>query len=298
MSQTPLSRSPSPSDSCEPLGRPRPSFLADGVDPSSEVAPSTFGPHNRQSSAVSFEIPLPHPQTPRVDATNPFSTPSIEAANPFSPPPSVPASVVNFSINSDTAPSVIPGYSPDLARSPYRDIHQRSSAHSSIQNSAADLRRTDARPAMVGIRESFAAPPLRPSLKHSRTVSSAPASIRAKEASRPRPRSTMLTGPIDKPWLTKKDTVGRLAYLITLSIIFLGVLASALRCWNDWRHVQLIGNLCLVMEDQFDSGDLDTEFTWSREADMGGFGYISLMRLVVIRLCLGVYYSIGTASSR
>lgn len=258
------------------MGRPRPSFLVGGADPSPEVTSSTFGAHNRQSSAVSFEIPSSNPQTPRADAPNPFSTPSVEATNPFSPPPSVPASVVSFSINPDTTPSVIPGYSPDLARSPYRDIHQRSSAHSSIQNSAIDLRRTDARPMMGGIRESFAAPPLRPSLKHSRTVSSAPTSIRAKETARPRPRSTMLTGPIDKPWLTNKDSVGRLAYLTTLGIISLGILASALRCWNDWRHVQLIGNLCLVMEDQFESSDIDTESTWTREADMGGFGYVTI----------------------
>ncbi|EIM84966.1 glycoside hydrolase family 16 protein [Stereum hirsutum FP-91666 SS1] len=125
---------------------------------------------------------------------------------------------------------------------------------------------------MGGIRESFAAPPLRPSVKHSKTFSSAPTSIRVKEAVRPRHRSTMLTGPIDKPWLTRKDTVGRVAYFITIGIIFLGVVASALRCWSDWRGVKTIGNLCLVLEDQFESSDLDTTSVWQREGDMGGFG--------------------------
>lgn len=267
----PPSRSPTPSEAGEPLGLPRPSFMHHDAELSPDVATSTFSAQHRQNSSVSFDIT----QTSRHDTQNPFSTPTTEAPNPFSPPNSVPPSVVSFSMHPETTTSVIPGYSPDLGRSPYRDVHQRGSAQSSGQNSVIDLRRSDTRPVMGGIRESFAAPPLRPSFKHSRTFSSAPASIRTKEAARPRTRSTMLTGEIDKPWITKKDTMGRLSYCITIGVILLGLLASALRCWSDWRGVQMIGNLCLVMEDQFDGSDLDTDAVWMREADMGGFGYVA-----------------------
>lgn len=285
MSQSP-SRSPTPSDSGEPLGRPRPLFLSHEAD--SDVATSTFSAHNRQSSSVSFDISPSHPQTPRHDAPDPFYTPTAEIHNPFSPPPSVPTSVVSFSMNAETTSSAIPGYSPEIGRYPSRDVHQRSSAQSSVHNSVTDLRSRESRPPMGGIRESFAAPPLRPSAKHSKTFSSVPTSIRVKDTVRSRHRSTMLTGPIDKPWLTRKDTVGRVAYFITIGIISLGFVASALRCWSDYRGVKTIGNLCLVLEDQFESSDLDTTDVWEREGDMGGFGYVIILNSCTGNFCFCV----------
>ncbi|KAI0052837.1 glycoside hydrolase family 16 protein [Auriscalpium vulgare] len=82
----------------------------------------------------------------------------------------------------------------------------------------------------------------------------------------------MLAGPIAKPWMSKRDRSARIAYFITYSMMFLGVAASAVRVYFGWHSVPLLEDLCLVLEDQFDGADLDTDGIWMREADMGGFG--------------------------
>jgi len=80
----------------------------------------------------------------------------------------------------------------------------------------------------------------------------------------------LLTGEIEKPWTEDKDTYCRIAYSITWATAFLGVVGSALLCYFGWKDVPRVGNLCLVMEDNFDS--FDTQFTWEHEVDMSGFG--------------------------
>ncbi|KAI0338483.1 concanavalin A-like lectin/glucanase [Trametopsis cervina] len=83
-------------------------------------------------------------------------------------------------------------------------------------------------------------------------------------------RSSLLTSPVPKPWIGERDVYGRIAYLLTYAVALLGVGGSVVRCWTAWRDVPRVGGLCLVMEDNFER--LDTEYTWSREVDMGGFG--------------------------
>ncbi|OCH85862.1 concanavalin A-like lectin/glucanase [Obba rivulosa] len=93
--------------------------------------------------------------------------------------------------------------------------------------------------------------------------------VAAKPAAR-RARSTLLTGTIEKPWLSEKDVYGRLAYWITYAVAMLGVIGGALHCYFDWRGIPRLGNICLVMDDEFNT--FDTDFTWFQEVDMGGFG--------------------------
>jgi hypothetical protein len=84
--------------------------------------------------------------------------------------------------------------------------------------------------------------------------------------------STMLTGEIEKPWKSKNNSQLRLAYWITYAAAAFGIVAGAMRCFFGWRNVPRLGNLCLVMEDEFDTLNLDI---WSRDVDLGGFGYVS-----------------------
>ncbi|KAI0771445.1 concanavalin A-like lectin/glucanase [Irpex lacteus] len=75
---------------------------------------------------------------------------------------------------------------------------------------------------------------------------------------------------LSKPWINAKDVHGRIAYFLTYAIALLGIAGSAIRCWTAWKGVERAGNLCLVMQDDFNV--LDTEYTWTREVDMSGFG--------------------------
>ncbi|KAF8521627.1 glycoside hydrolase family 16 protein [Hysterangium stoloniferum] len=79
-------------------------------------------------------------------------------------------------------------------------------------------------------------------------------------------KSTLLQGPVDKPWLQNKDWKVRASWWITFGVMMLGVAASAVSCFIGYRQTPMITQpLCLVME--------DTEgATWRREVDMSGFG--------------------------
>ncbi|KAL6310269.1 concanavalin A-like lectin/glucanase domain-containing protein [Sparassis latifolia] len=79
----------------------------------------------------------------------------------------------------------------------------------------------------------------------------------------------MLTSEIEKPWLTEKDAYSRLSYFLTYAMMFLGIAGGAVRCYFGWKDIPRLGNICLVMEDDFNS--LDTN-VWYHEVDMGGFG--------------------------
>jgi len=81
----------------------------------------------------------------------------------------------------------------------------------------------------------------------------------------------MLSGEITKPWTGKKDRAARISYFLTYTILLLGIAVVALRCYTGWRSVHLVEKLCLVMEDQFNGNDLDTN-VWIHEVDLGGYG--------------------------
>ncbi|KAI0338487.1 concanavalin A-like lectin/glucanase [Trametopsis cervina] len=83
-------------------------------------------------------------------------------------------------------------------------------------------------------------------------------------------RSSMLSGPVEKPWVGERDVYGRVAYLVTYAVALLSVGGSVARCYTAWSDVPRVGGLCLVMQDDFER--FDTEYTWTREVEMGGFG--------------------------
>lgn len=81
--------------------------------------------------------------------------------------------------------------------------------------------------------------------------------------------------PIAKPWLTEKDPLARIAYAITYAVAFLGVVASVIRCYTGYKGVPMIKqNLCMVMDEEFDSADgvFGDNGRWFREVEMGGYG--------------------------
>jgi hypothetical protein len=76
----------------------------------------------------------------------------------------------------------------------------------------------------------------------------------------------------DKPWLATVEKRARFGWFLTILCICLGVGGAAVLCWTGVESVYKLNDsqLCLVMEDQFDS--LDTVNTWTRDVEMGGFG--------------------------
>lgn len=189
-------------------------------------------------------------------------TPGSQRDNPFSPP----GSVISMSIDGQGPGSVL-----------HSRVQSRVSVNSSLRSNP-DLPATSAsRPTLashksqVQFRDSFMSPPAmaRRTTGYETNVASrlslsAPRSKRFK--------SSMLSGTIEKPWVGQKDVYGRLAYWITYAVAMLGIAGSVLRCYFAWKDVPRVGNLCLIMEDNFDT--FDTEYTWTHDVDMGGFGCV------------------------
>lgn len=91
----------------------------------------------------------------------------------------------------------------------------------------------------------------------------------------PRRRSTALPNqegvPIhDKPWIFKRDVKEYISWALTWSMMLFCAGAAAVMCLLDARSIKMMGNLCLVLEDDFSNG-LNKD-TWFHEVDMGGFG--------------------------
>ena len=82
--------------------------------------------------------------------------------------------------------------------------------------------------------------------------------------------SSMLIGEIEKPWRTSRDPRKTLSNVIVYLVAFLGIAGGAIRCFFTWKQTPMLGRLCLVMEDNFDT--FDTENTWTHEVSMSGFG--------------------------
>jgi hypothetical protein len=84
---------------------------------------------------------------------------------------------------------------------------------------------------------------------------------------------------LEKPWVSTKDPYARIAYIVTYSVAFLGIAASAARCYFGYKSVPLItANLCMVLDEDF-TADTDTTFgpngNWFREVQLGGFGSVN-----------------------
>ncbi|KLO19430.1 concanavalin A-like lectin/glucanase [Schizopora paradoxa] len=90
----------------------------------------------------------------------------------------------------------------------------------------------------------------------------------------PRRKSTALTDEgkrnIEKPWLAKRDMREYISWVLTWSMMLFCAGAAAVMCLLDARNVKMMGDLCLVLHDDFDNG-LNRD-VWFHEVDMGGFG--------------------------
>ncbi|KAG0701464.1 glycoside hydrolase family 16 protein [Suillus ampliporus] len=217
-----------------------------------------------------------HNTTPSISNYSRPSTAGTSASsvsNPFSPP----ASVVSFSIDpvsSGPMPVVPAGVSPyeapEAVPRPGVTMRPRTTSYYGSRPTTGDSpSRTSSG---IRLRETFAAPPARPV-----TAVSTSASLPALGKTN-RMRSTMLEDPstLEKPWVTTKDPYARIAYLLTYSVAFLGIAASAVRCYFGYKSVQLITSpLCMVLDEDFTS-DTATTFgpngNWFREVQLGGFG--------------------------
>ena len=76
--------------------------------------------------------------------------------------------------------------------------------------------------------------------------------------------------PLEKPWLKKRDPRATMSWWFTVFFMFLGAVGGALVCVFGLRDLKFVGNVCLVLDENFSEG-LD-ENIWSREVEMGGFG--------------------------
>jgi hypothetical protein len=211
--------------------------------------------HSRATSnAVSFVESAPI--TPRT------FTPSNQVHR-FSPP----GSVASLGTGADL-PSGVPSGLTSRATSIGDFSRMSSSYYGGSRPNTAELGLSPNR-SSNRLRETFTSPPMRPLTMLSMASSS--------KVERERPKSTMLTatGALHKPWIGTRDPYSRVAYLLTYGIMFLGVAAGAVRCYFAWSGVPLInGNLCLVMDENFDSeqGIFGENGTFFREVDMSGFG--------------------------
>lgn len=194
----------------------------------------------------------------------PTPAPGQQDANPFSPPASI-ISVGSVGTLGD---------SPHITIAAHSRVQSRVSVGSSLRGSSADLP-IGPRPGLGSrvssqIRDSFMSPPamMRRTTAFSESNAASRLSVAAPKSKRM--RSSMLVGEIEKPWVGEKDVHGRMAWWITYVVAFIGIAGSVLRCYFAWRDVPRVGNICLIMEDNFDT--FDTEYTWQQEVDMGGFG--------------------------
>ena len=188
--------------------------------------------------------------------------------NPFSPP----SSIISYSSGADLPSGVPPSPSGLTSRATSIGDFSRMSVYQlggtgSRPNTAEyglGANRSSSR-----LREAFTPPPMRPLTVHSTAPSL--------KVERARPKSTMLSaGPaLHKPWVGTRDPYSRISYFLTYGVMFLGIIAGAVRCYIAWRDVPLIqGNLCLVMDENFDSeeGIFGDNGKFFREVDMSGFG--------------------------
>ncbi|KAH9950815.1 concanavalin A-like lectin/glucanase domain-containing protein [Amylocystis lapponica] len=79
-------------------------------------------------------------------------------------------------------------------------------------------------------------------------------------------------GKEDKPWLLEKDKNGRVSWWLTFLFMFIGIAGAAVYIYFGWTSVLLLkdGDLCQVLDEEFDS--LDMTNTWTADVELGGFG--------------------------
>ncbi len=81
-------------------------------------------------------------------------------------------------------------------------------------------------------------------------------------------------GDLEKPWLRKKDPKEKWVTILPLVGIAIGLAISGILVWDGLRSV-VTHKYCLVLSDDFSAGfrsDL-----WTKEVQLGGFGYVFLL---------------------
>ncbi|OJT11698.1 Beta-1,3-glucan-binding protein [Trametes pubescens] len=241
----PVPKSSSSSQSRSSAGRRSPASGSDAL------APTFFVQDQHESSDGASEV-----------SRDPFTTPEHSI-----PPTPAPASIISFSGSMYSAEQPM-----------YRRHDSRMSVHSAPRQTATDIQErsrgeegandSSSSTARSPARSSFMPPrPLRRSTLHESTTASR---VSVVPRVRRMMRTTMLTGAIEKPWLSEKDRMVSISHWLVYFIAFLGVAGSAIRCYFAYVQTPILGNVCLVMEDNFDTFDTDTK--WMREVSMSGFG--------------------------
>ena len=191
--------------------------------------------------------------------------------NPFSPEGSPHSSSLHAVVSSD--PPNAPQDGLHSATTSIVDVSRASSSYAGGSRPGTTAGYTARRQSSSRLRETFASPKSRQLTMYSSLQHPPP------KVQRERPKSTLLSarGPVDKPWITLRDPYARMAYGLTYGVMLLGVAASVIRCWTSWRDTPMLpGNLCLVMDEDFDSADgiLGENGKFFREVDMSGFGQV------------------------
>ena len=81
-------------------------------------------------------------------------------------------------------------------------------------------------------------------------------------------------GDEDKPWLAlEKTKLERASKWVTFAGLLLGIVVAAILIFRGYQTVHILQNsqLCIVLDDDFSGGSLDTS-TWSLDVELGGFG--------------------------
>ncbi len=83
----------------------------------------------------------------------------------------------------------------------------------------------------------------------------------------------------DKPWLNQKDKRTRWSWWLTVLCFFIGIGAAGIVVYLGWSGVKFLkdGDMCMVLNEGFDSLDLDN--TWTRDVELGGFGCVHMFKL-------------------
>ena len=113
-----------------------------------------------------------------------------------------------------------------------------------------------------------------PSLTYSTAGGSSPYLVPRK--TRPPMPSSRLSQKLsdeDKPWIKEKESRVRWSWWLTFLMCWIGVGCSGIVIYFGWTGVHQIldSDLCLVLDDEFNSGSLDTS-VWTRDIELGGFG--------------------------
>ena len=88
-------------------------------------------------------------------------------------------------------------------------------------------------------------------------------------------------GSVERPWLDKKDPREKWVTIIPIIGIFIGLCISGFLIYNGLQTVQK-HVYCSVYEDDFSRGW--NSQVWTKEVEVGGFGYVLLYLLVTMSL--------------